>query len=169
MLGYPNAYNAADHVPEILTHKPIGLEGFDSHLVENMRKKQLQPDNIVLLPEGGGWLLVEFGSETKQEADDQARATDGGVEACDGPSVYEALCDPREAQRVWLVREAALGATVFVPGEPLGWEGWEDAAVPPEKLGELPSGPLCVDGPLWLYLCPVWSLWPGMCPHTHQL
>ena len=33
------------------------------------------------------------------------------------------------------MRESALGATVFVPGEPHGWEGWEDAAVPPEKLG----------------------------------
>ena len=33
------------------------------------------------------------------------------------------------------MRESALGATVFVPGEPHGWEGWEDSAVPPEKLG----------------------------------
>src|SRR5206468_4564604 len=74
VLGYPDAYMAADHVPEILAHKPIGLEGFDAHLVENMRKKHLQPDNIVMLPEGAGWLLVEFGSETKQDADDRARA-----------------------------------------------------------------------------------------------
>ena len=135
VLGYPNAYNAADHVPEILTHKPIGLEGFDSHLVENMRKKQLQPDNIVLLPEGGGWLLVEFGSETKQEADDQARVLMEELKRATNPPFMKLFADPREAQRVWLVREAALGATVFVPGEPLGWEGWEDAAVPPEKLG----------------------------------
>ncbi len=33
------------------------------------------------------------------------------------------------------MRESALGATVFVPGEPEGWEGWEDAAVPPAQLG----------------------------------
>jgi FAD/FMN-containing dehydrogenase/Fe-S oxidoreductase len=136
VLGYPNAYNAADHVPEILAYKPIGLEGFDSHLVENMRKKQLQPDNIVLLPEGGGWLLVEFGSETKQEADDQARALMEELKRATNPPFMKLFADPREAQRIWLVREAALGATVFVPGEPLGWEGWEDAAVPPEKLGD---------------------------------
>jgi Fe-S oxidoreductase len=34
------------------------------------------------------------------------------------------------------VRESALGATVFVPGEKSGWEGWEDSAVRPELLGQ---------------------------------
>jgi Fe-S oxidoreductase len=45
------------------------------------------------------------------------------------------LTSKEETARIWAVRESALGATVFVPGEPHGWEGWEDAAVPPEKLG----------------------------------
>ena len=36
---------------------------------------------------------------------------------------------------VWLIRESGLGATAFVPGEAATWEGWEDAAVPPERLG----------------------------------
>ncbi len=37
---------------------------------------------------------------------------------------------------MWHVRESALGAMVFVPGEPDRFEGWEDGAVPPEKLGQ---------------------------------
>jgi Fe-S oxidoreductase len=41
----------------------------------------------------------------------------------------------QQAKRVWEVRESALGATSHVPGEPMNWEGWEDAAVAPEKLG----------------------------------
>ncbi len=28
-----------------------------------------------------------------------------------------------------------LGATAWVPGEPVTWEGWEDSAVPPDKVG----------------------------------
>ncbi|MCK7498491.1 MAG: hypothetical protein MZW92_53560 [Comamonadaceae bacterium] len=47
--------------------------------------------------------------------------------------------DPAETQHVWAVRESALGATSFVPGEAKNWEGWEDAAVPPARLGELPA------------------------------
>jgi Fe-S oxidoreductase len=37
---------------------------------------------------------------------------------------------------VWEIRESGLGATSHVPGEPLTWEGWEDAAVAPENLGK---------------------------------
>jgi len=134
-LGYADAYRAADHVMEILAHGPVGLEGFDGRLIENMRKKHLQPENIVLLPEGGGWLLVEFGGAHKQEADDRARGLMEELQHKGDPPTMKLFANLEEAKRVWLVREAALGATVFVPGEPLGWEGWEDAAVPPEKLG----------------------------------
>jgi Fe-S oxidoreductase len=38
--------------------------------------------------------------------------------------------------KLWKLRESGLGATAFVPGEPDAWEGWEDAAVPPEREGE---------------------------------
>src|SRR6266516_3114394 len=100
-----------------------------------MRKKHLQPDNIVMLTEGAGWLLVEFGSETKQDADDRARALMEELKRTAQPPSMKLFANPHEAHRIWLVREAALGATVFIPGEPLYWEGWEDAAVPPEKLG----------------------------------
>ncbi len=41
----------------------------------------------------------------------------------------------QQAKRIWEIREASLGVTSHVPGEPLNWEGWEDAAVAPEKLG----------------------------------
>ena len=41
----------------------------------------------------------------------------------------------QQIKRVWEVRESALGATSHVAGEPMSWEGWEDAAVAPEKLG----------------------------------
>jgi hypothetical protein len=29
VLGYENEYEAADHVPDVLAHKPLGLEGVD--------------------------------------------------------------------------------------------------------------------------------------------
>src|SRR5438874_1772112 len=44
--------------------------------------------------------------------------------------------EEREQQKVWDVREAGLGATAFVPGEPLTWEGWEDSAVAPDQVGD---------------------------------
>jgi len=135
VLGYPSIYEAGDHVPEILKHNPIGFEGLDEFLITNIKKKGMpQVDDISVLPEGKGWLVVEFGAGTKEEAEDQARRT---MKALDGSGATTVkLCvDEEEQQKVWDVREAGLGATAFVPGEPLTWEGWEDSAVPPEKVG----------------------------------
>jgi len=134
-LGFPDAFLAADAVPLALEHKPIGLEGMDDLLLSFMRRKNLAVENVKLLPEGGGFLLVEMGAWSAEEAQAQAEAL---VRAAQGwpvvPTVRIYAAD--EAARVWSVRESALGATVFVPGEPEGWEGWEDAGIPPEHLGQ---------------------------------
>jgi FAD/FMN-containing dehydrogenase len=39
VLGYPDIYQAGDHVPEILQFKPIACEAIDALLVENMKIK----------------------------------------------------------------------------------------------------------------------------------
>src|SRR6266567_3278141 len=135
VLGYPDVYTACDHLMEILAHKPIALEGFDNRLIEGMRKKHLHPENVKLLPGGGGWLLVEFGSETKQEAVDHAHALMEELGKKDHAPAMKLFDNPQQARLIWQVRESGLGASTFVPGEKLKWEGWEDAAVPPDKLG----------------------------------
>ncbi|HEY8291971.1 MAG TPA: FAD-linked oxidase C-terminal domain-containing protein, partial [Thermomicrobiales bacterium] len=135
VLGYPDVYTAGDHVPEIMAHHPIGLEGFDDRMIDAMKKKGLHPDDVQLLPAGGGWLLVEFGGETKEEASDKARALMDALKKGDHAPAIKSFDDPAEAGKVWLVRESALGATALVPGLPLTWPGWEDSAVPPEKVG----------------------------------
>jgi FAD/FMN-containing dehydrogenase/Fe-S oxidoreductase len=133
-LGFADAFIAADNVPEILKLKPIGLEGFDSLLLEFMRRKNLAVDDVGLLPDGGGFLLCEFGADSDVQAESQAAALVKLARTLeDSPSAR--AYTPEEAARVWKVRESALGATVFVPGEESNWEGWEDSAVPPERLG----------------------------------
>ena len=133
-LGFADAFIAADHVPAVLAFKPIGLEGFDGRLVDFMLIKNLVVDDVKLLPPGRGFLLCEFGADTPEDADAMA---DRLLEAIPGfdqvPTV--ARYSEGEAARVWKVRESGLGASVFVPGEASGWEGWEDSAVPPERLG----------------------------------
>jgi FAD/FMN-containing dehydrogenase/Fe-S oxidoreductase len=133
-LAFADPFVAADHVPAVLEHKPIGLEGFDGMLVDFMHRKRLAVEDISLLPEGRGYLLVEFGGESGDEAMERAKAL---LDACKHFSAVPRmrLYTPQEAARVWHVRESALGATVFVPGDPHRWEGWEDSAVPVHRLG----------------------------------
>ena len=135
VLGYADSYSAADHVPEVMAHKPTGLEGFDSGLVDDMRRKGLHIKYAKLLPEGRGWLLVEFGGETGKEADDKARGLMEELKKkSDAPSM-RLFDNAEEAEKIWQIRESALAATAFVPGKKTAWTGWEDSAVPPDKLG----------------------------------
>lgn len=136
VLGYPSVYDAGDHVPEILDAGPMGLEGLDERLVQFMRLKGLHPAEVRMLPGGKGWLLVEFGGDSRQEAKDAAAALMDRLRAHDRPPHMELIDEPAEERRIWEVREAGLGATAFVPGMPDTWPGWEDAAVPPERVGD---------------------------------
>ena len=135
VIAYPDIYQCADHVPEIMTHKPIGLEGFDDLLVGYTRIKGINSEGLALLPEGAGWLMVEFGAETALEAEFQAHGLMQSLGRSPTPPAMRLYTDKQQIKRVWEVRESALGATSHVPGESPSWEGWEDAAVAPEKLG----------------------------------
>ncbi len=137
VLGWDSEYEAADHVMTVLEHQPTGLEGVDHVLIEDMKAIGMHPEDLDLMPGGQGWLLVEFGGEDKEEADGKAqdlvRELKKDLNPPEGVKLFD---DPELEQHVWEVREAGLGATAFIPGKPDTYEGWEDSAVPPERLGE---------------------------------
>jgi len=136
VLGYPDVYRAADHILEIGEYQPIGLEGLDSRLVGNVRKKGgPHRQYLPLLPEGGGWLMVEFGCETREEAIDQAQRLTEALKARGNPPSMKLFVEKEDQGKIWQIRESGLGASAFVPGERDTWPGWEDSAVAPEKLG----------------------------------
>ena len=135
VVAYPDIYTCGDHVPEVMSYGPIGLEGIDEFLVEFTRRKNLNAEGLALLPEGNGWLLAEFGGETQKEADDRALKMVEALKRSSSPPNVRLYTDRKQAKKVWEVRESSLGAISHVPGEPLTWEGWEDSAVPPERLG----------------------------------
>ena len=49
-----------------------GSRAFDDLLVEYTRRRGINSEGLALLPEGGGWLLAEFGADTVAEAEAQA-------------------------------------------------------------------------------------------------
>jgi FAD/FMN-containing dehydrogenase/Fe-S oxidoreductase len=137
VVGYDDAATAADQVPAVLEHEPLGLEGIDETLAEDMTLVGLHDQELSLLPEGRGWLLIEFGGETKREADEKARTLEVDLrKAKTKPTGIKLYDDPESEKHVWEVREAGLGATAFIPGKPDTYEGWEDSAVPPERVGD---------------------------------
>jgi FAD/FMN-containing dehydrogenase/Fe-S oxidoreductase len=135
VIGWPDVYVCAEHVPQIMEHRPIGLEGFDDIMVNASRRKGVNLEGLAMLPEGAGWLMVEFGADTTAEAEEQARRLMAALERSAIPPKMRLFTDQKQARRIWEVRESGLGVTSHVSGESLKWEGFEDAAVAPEKLG----------------------------------
>ena len=136
VLGFPDVYVACDRVPDVMNHAPVGLEGFDGRLVADMREKGLKPEEVALLPEGNGWLLVEFGGDDRAEAEAKAKRLMDELGKGAGAPSAKLFDDPTAEAKIWEVRESALGATARVPNRPDAWPGWEDSAVPPDKLGQ---------------------------------
>ncbi len=136
VLGYPDLYSSGKDVMKIMEFRPIGLEGIDDLLIGYMKKKNLDVEDLPLLPKGKAWLMVEFGGDSKQDADAQANKMMDALKKSDNPPTMSLFDDKAQEDRLWEVRKAGLGATAWVPGEPTTEEGWEDSAVPPEHIGE---------------------------------
>jgi FAD/FMN-containing dehydrogenase/Fe-S oxidoreductase len=124
VLGFPDVVSAAESVPEVLAAGPIGLEGMDRFLVDNEFTRRSYRETLALLPPGNAWLLVEFGGENREEALERARRLSNAL----------LVETPAEQARIWQVREAAVATTSRDPRLSDGWPGWEDSAVPPERL-----------------------------------
>jgi FAD/FMN-containing dehydrogenase/Fe-S oxidoreductase len=135
VLAYPSVYEAADHVEEIIAFSPMALEGLDDVLVGDLNEKHLHVDYLSLLPDGKGWLLVEFGGDDQAEADAKARALMTALHARPNAPKMKLFDDKEEEEHVWKLRESGLGATARLKGKPDTWEGWEDSAVHPKQLG----------------------------------
>ena len=131
-LGYADAFEAADHVPEILEFKPIGLEGFEGAMVDGLRTRGAA--NLELLPAGRGILLVEFGYDDPAQAKAQAERLIETLKKSPNAPITR-LYSAQETKAVWKLRESGPRAAANIPGAPPRWEGWDDAAVAPERLG----------------------------------
>ena len=84
---------------EVLAYKPIGLEGLDDVLARNMKKLKMHDEDLKLMPEGNGWLIAEFGGETREEADAKAHALMERLEKIAGRAEHETVRRPGRREK----------------------------------------------------------------------
>ncbi|MEU6789249.1 FAD-linked oxidase C-terminal domain-containing protein [Nonomuraea angiospora] len=132
VLGFEDIFAAADAVPAVAGHLPLALEAMDDRMSRLARQER--PDDPALrdLPEGRGWLLVQFGGDTAEEALERAH---GLMRDVGQHATHTFLGDPAKEDELWRWREASLGVEAYPPEGRETYEGWSDAAVPPERLG----------------------------------
>lgn len=136
VLGYSDIYRAGDDVPVVRKYKPVGLEGVDHVLIDAMKEKHIHPRDLKILPEGKGWLIIEFGGKTREEADAPAHQLMAEIKVRPDAPTMKLVDDPEHEKVIWEIRDSGLGASARVPNEPDTWEGWEDSAVHPDDIGK---------------------------------
>jgi len=134
VLGYPDMATAADAVPALLAHHPVAIEGLDARLVQVIRARG-RAASVPELPGGQGWLFIEMAGASEAQARAGAEAV-----AADGQALDTAVVTGAAARALWRIREDGAGLGGRTPAGAPAWPGWEDAAVPPERLGDYLRG-----------------------------
>ncbi|WP_194896984.1 FAD-binding oxidoreductase, partial [Catenulispora pinisilvae] len=133
VAAYPDMIAAAADVPAVLPHQPSAIEGLGAELAEvwSARRKRPLP---AALPAGGGWLFIETTAE-------QAASI---VADLAGAHATRVVLGPAQQRELWRIREDGAGLATRLatrtPGGAEAWPGFEDAAVPPERLADYLRG-----------------------------
>ena len=127
VLAFPSDIAAAAAVPALLPEAPFTVESLTAELLTGWRDPGL-------LPPGGAWLLCEAGGESTTAMRDHAARMAAALGTRPG-ATDTVLHEGREAQAtLWRVREDGAGRAARLPDGSAAWPGFEDAAVPPERL-----------------------------------
>ncbi|WP_305787189.1 FAD-binding and (Fe-S)-binding domain-containing protein [Symbioplanes lichenis] len=130
VLGFRDIVAAGEAAPAVVAHGPTSCEGLDSRLLDVLRARR-GADAVPPLPRGGAWLFVELAGDELGEVLSRAQRLAGDGIA-DEALVVE---DPATQARLWRIREDGAGLAGRAPSDKPAWPGWEDAAVPPSRLG----------------------------------
>ncbi|HEX4012808.1 MAG TPA: FAD-binding and (Fe-S)-binding domain-containing protein [Candidatus Cybelea sp.] len=136
IFGFADLAAAADHVPFCDEHGPIALEGMSSSMFEFMKLKGEPDTGRSMFPSGDGWLICEFGGNTKEQAAAHARKLIEAFQQRPKPPSIKFFEDHERQEQFWAFRDNALGATSKIPNQTDYYPGWEDSAVDPKRLGD---------------------------------
>jgi ferredoxin len=132
VLGYSNLISAALDVPALLEHQPASIEAIDTAIVQTLRARRGE-SSVPQLPAGDAWLYVEF-ADTVASAD-MERLTEQFLRRGNAVSAQD-VANAQQRAELWRVREDGAGLASNLLDGTRGRPGWEDAAVPPERLSE---------------------------------
>ena len=138
LIGFEDIATVGDHVPFCNAYFPHAMEGMDETLFQHMHEKgKNSHGQEELFPGGHAWLLVQFGADTREEAENKARKLTEDIKR-ESSAVKSArvVSDPHIVEEVHKIREAGLGVNAKIPNQPEFYPGWEDSAVAPEHLGK---------------------------------
>lgn len=131
VIGFDDIVAAGHAAPAVVACQPSACEGLDKRLIEVLVSRR-GPDAVPPLPRGGAWLFTELSGDDA----DAVRERAASLAAAGLGTECRVVTDPAEAARLWRIREDGAGLAGRAPSGKPAWPGWEDAAVPPARLGD---------------------------------
>ncbi len=137
-IQFRDLLEALAATPAILLHKPSAVEVMDAFILDNTRQSpRLEAIRRTFLEgDPGALLCVEFYADRADELPPRLCALEADLrERRTGYHFFHALDLPAQ-QRIWSLREAALGLSMAQKGDAKSLSFVEDTAVAPERLSE---------------------------------
>ncbi|PKN81035.1 MAG: FAD-binding oxidoreductase [Chloroflexi bacterium HGW-Chloroflexi-9] len=136
-LHYASVAAACHATPLALTHDPAAVELVDRTIIERCRANPGYASLAAFVQgDPGALLLVECEGETADEVRARLDVVAASLTASSGAYAAVPITEAGAQLRLWRMREAGLGLLMSVRGDAKPIAFVEDAAVPPERLGE---------------------------------
>ncbi|MDO0978142.1 FAD-binding and (Fe-S)-binding domain-containing protein [Mycolicibacterium frederiksbergense] len=140
VLGFADSIASAECVPAVLAHRPLTMESINHQLVDRLPGEVRRAAIDAGLPDGRAWVLVEMGGEDLVSAAAAAGKMIAALKDSGSPATASLVTEPAAQAVLWRCRTDAAGLATRRADGAEAWGGWEDAAVPPQRLADYLRG-----------------------------
>ncbi|MEA2025991.1 MAG: FAD-binding and (Fe-S)-binding domain-containing protein, partial [Chloroflexota bacterium] len=131
VLGFRDDIEGAGRVPDLLKAGPFTVESLSAELLALAGART----EDVGLPSGGAWLMVEARADDAAGAREHAQRLAAAIGRTLESSDVRYIEDSQAQVALWKIREDGAGYSARLADGTKAWPGFEDSAVPPERLG----------------------------------
>ena len=137
-IQFHDLLEALAATPAILLHKPSAVEVMDAFILDNTKQSpRLEAiRRTFLVGDPGALLCVELYADRADELPPRLAALEADLRARRTGYHFHHALDLASQQRIWSLREAALGLSMAQKGDAKSLSFVEDTAVAPERLAE---------------------------------
>ena len=138
VVGFADLLESLAAVPSILSHHPAAIEVMDKSILDYTRQNEAlhRLRGAVIEGDPASTLCIEFYGDRAEDLPPRLQALEQDLRARGFGSSFRSETDLAAQQRVWSLREAALGLSTAMKGDAKSISFVEDTAVAPERLSE---------------------------------
>ena len=138
VITFADLLESLSAAPVILRHNPSAIEVMDRSILDHTRQNEALHRIRSMFIEGdpAATLCVEFYADRRQDLPPRLRAVEDDLRSRRLGTHYRIELDPAKQQRIWSLRESALGLSMAMKDDAKSISFVEDTAVAPERLSE---------------------------------